>query len=115
MTTFPYQKAAEALYRCDFEPVSIVAHDLGITTRTISNWKERLRNDEELAKIYNDMGKRRLATVTSRIPNTINDILAFITSSTKELDPADPESLKSITSSLSTLMEVLIILQRYPQ
>lgn len=109
---FPYQKAAEALSRLDFETAQIVAEDFGVTTRTLTNWKERLRTDPILQSAYGTIAAKRVEVLTTRIPKSIEKIIHFLESGTNELDPADPESIKAMISAAETLTELMIVLKR---
>ena len=109
---FPYQKAAEALARLDFEAAPAVAKDFGITTRTLSNWRERLRTDATLQAVYKTIGEKRLNTLVSRLPKSIEKIIDFLESGTTELDPGDPEAIKSMIQAAGTLTELMIILKK---
>lgn len=112
MEKFPYQRAAEALARLDYESGAAVAKSFNVTTRTLTNWRERLEWDEKLRGLYKEIIDRRIEKIIEEIPPTMRKMIRFLDSATEELDPADPDSVRAIIQAAESMVELLMILKR---
>jgi len=122
MSEFLYDRAAEALARLDYESPKKIAEDLGVTTRSISEWKKRLQTDPELQKLYKKLVDDRAARISKaldstivRIPRVLEKSLTFLEEACAELDPGEPEAVRAITSAVTSITELLFVLRKYQQ
>jgi hypothetical protein len=61
------------------------------------------------------MAKKKAETLAKELPQAIRGAIAFLERGFTEGDPADPKMIEAVNSSLSTLTEVMVILQRLEQ
>lgn len=119
---FPYEKAAEALNRLDYESADDIAADMGVSRRTIFRWKQRLQVDPFLQERYRQIIEQRSAAIansitesTKRIPTVLARSLDFLERSCDELDPSEPEAVRAVTGAISSMSELLFILRKYEE
>lgn len=103
---FNYERAASALVDAIFEGDKKAAEKWDVSTRSIEEWRSRLREDEELEQLFKSKRKAREKTWASEIPEVIRDGLKFIKDATSHGDPGDPEMVKAITSAVKVLTDV---------
>ena len=109
---FPYEKAAQALAKADYASVQSVAEEFGVTTRTVTNWKDRRETDPVLKAAYLAVKAEYAKTIASKIPHTVEKIIGFIDSAIEELDPSDPDCVRAMMSAAGELTELMIIMKR---
>jgi hypothetical protein len=104
--TFNYERAASALVDAIFSGDKAAAEKWDVSTRSIEEWRVRLKEDSELEAQFKIKKKAREKSWAGEIPHTIEEGLKFIKDATKHADPADPQAINAITSALKVLMDV---------
>ena len=103
---FPYDKASSALVDAIFMGDRAAAQKWEVSTRTVEEWRSRLHTDEKLQAEFKRKKRLRENAWATEIPETIKAGLKFIKDATSHCDPADPDAVKAIASSLKILLDV---------
>ncbi len=83
-----------------------VAKRHGIQRRTIRNYRNRLDHDEELARIFQEKRAKVADSWAEDLPHAIKAGIQFLQRAHNELDPKDPDSVRSAAGSLKILTDV---------
>ncbi|BDA74392.1 hypothetical protein CAL7716_085580 [Calothrix sp. PCC 7716] len=104
--SFNYERAAGALVDAIFMGDKAAAEKWDVSTRSIEEWRSRVKEDNELLALFNSKKQAREKSWASEIPDTIQAGLKFVKDATSHADPADPEAVKAITGALKILMDI---------
>ncbi|MBW4598997.1 MAG: hypothetical protein KME29_05115 [Calothrix sp. FI2-JRJ7] len=104
--SFNYERAAGALVDAIFSGDKAAAEKWDVSTRSIEEWRSRLKEDEELLALFKSKKQAREKSWASEIPDTIQAGLKFVKDATSHSDPADPEAIKAIVGALKVLMDI---------
>jgi hypothetical protein len=104
--SFNYERAAGALVDAIFSGDKAAAEKWDVSTRSIEEWRSRLKEDEELLALFKSKKHAREKTWASEIPQVIQDGLRFVSDAIKHANPEDPEALKAVVGALKVLMDI---------
>lgn len=104
--SFNYERAAGALVDAIFMGDKAAADKWDVSTRSIEEWRSRLKDDNDLLALFKSKKHAREKTWASEIPEVIQNGLKFISEATRSSDPADPEAVKVISGALKILMDI---------
>jgi len=108
---FNQTRAASALVEAALLPDKQVALSFGVSIRTIESWRYRLKHDEMLQREFRRMAQEKLSKWVSKIPESLELAIGFISTAAITGDPTNPDMVKAITASIAILNEVLVIQQ----
>lgn len=104
--TFNCDRAASALVDALFVGDKEAAAKWDCSTRSIEEWRVRMKEDGDLLLAFNAKKRSREKTWAGDIPEAIASGLKFIKDATSHADPADPEAIKAITQAVKVLMDI---------
>lgn len=100
------ERAAEILVQSIYRSDKEVAHEFGISVRTIPNYRKRMKEDESLAIAFREKRQLVESQWADKLGGAILEAIEFIKRASKESDPKDPEALHAVTGSLKILAQI---------
>lgn len=101
-----YDRAAIILVQAAFYGEKQTAKEWGIHPNTITNYRKRLANDQELVEIFNEKKAAFEADWFSEIPGTIKIALNFIKQAAREANHKDPDVIHAVAGAMKIAAEI---------
>lgn len=100
-------KAARALAEAAYSTDATVCDEFGITIRTLQRWREALKTDPELSRLFaechRELGNRDWGDmVTSTLSAAAQKLQALILGATS----SDPETIRAVTDGVTGLAKI---------
>lgn len=104
--TLDYDRTALILAESIFLGDRRVAQKWGVTVRTVQNYRQRLRTDDELSLICSVKKKELLDSWITELPAAMRAGTDFIIRAAQESDPKDPNAIHAIAGAMKILAEI---------
>jgi len=105
------ERAARLLAKAQLLPESrnkadqIVATEEHVSVRAIRNWRQQLKTDDELARLFQEALKPLVRTTTEQFEEAKLELLKLVVESAKSVNPKSPRSLLARTKALGAVVD----------
>lgn len=108
MPRFNRVRAASALVDAEFTDIERVAEKYGLSVRTVSSYRSRLDEDQELRQLFEQRLREVTQTWAEDLPAAISSGVDFLkrVSETTEPNTASPAKIRAVAEAVRTLVEI---------